>query len=1269
MQKLNKRPDLDIITYNGSSISRSASGARPTLPAWRGALLGTVAAGALMLAHDNAVLAGPDDCDISVPGVAVCSGNQSNGIVASPFGGEIDLDLFPTVNVNNLTQDIAPVGLAPGIALAATGDVTLISNTTDGPEGPVQITTAGAVTAIDVDGENVSVSHTGDITSGGGGISVFSAAGSSGTAYVSFTGNINATASGIVATADEAVEISSEGNITSTNGGAIGAVSVNAGVTVESIGDLNTYAGAINVNGAQDVMVTSTGDITSAFAFGMNIISDGITTVVSEGNISPGSTGIFASGELGVEVTSTGDISSIGPNSYRGIDVLSINGTAAVFSRGDITVADDQGIFANGDAGVQIESEGVISSQTGDGIRGVSANGGVTIIQEGNVFAGDTAIDANAAQGVQVDSTGDIVSEAGFGIATFSANGGIEVSSTGNLTVENMGISASAAQNIEIGSEGDITTTGIGGGMFLVSSGGSIVATSEGNLDVYASGIVAQGQTGVQITSEGNVTAAISTGISAVSAGGTAVISSEGNISAGSYGIFASGQSGTQVTSTGDITNGAPFPGYGIRAQSSGGATIVSSTGDIDVSLDGIFARSDMSTVNVVSEGTITAQQIGINVDGAQAVEVRSEGVIDAGDTGIRATSDTGSVEVISDGDIVSTTSDGIAALSGTNTAIVSSTGNITAATNGILANGLAGVDITTSGGAIDGNVAGVGAISLDGAVTVNNLAGGILTGGTYAILSGSATGTTVNNAGTVTGDVTLADGGGNNLFDNLAGGLFNTGASVDLGAGGSLRNAGTLSPGGVGTVSTTAVTGNVTQTGAGIFEVDVDQAAGTADRIDVTETAELDGTVRVELQSVAAGEHSNIILSAAGGTTDNGLDVLASPILQASLTFPNPTDVVLTTLLDFTPDDVDLNGNQEEVADNLDDLFGATGGEGGFGPLFDALVGGIFSVSDYLDALNQLIPESYLNSESASLFAAEEFNGKMLDCPEAGFGLTAITQGECLWLRYDGRWLDRDGTRSNIGFEEDAHGISGGGQMAIARDWTLGFAAAYEDSRIDTDTNASADADRYMIGGVVKYQSGPALLALAGSFGTGEYDVARRISFGGFNATPRSSFDVHHAGATLHAAYLMDRTSWYAKPFVDLNVTHIDREAAQERGGGAANLNLSGAQKTYLSVTPALELGATIDRGDGYGLRPYVRAGVTFYADTDQSLQARFAAAPAGVGSFRTRSEFDDVHADVEAGLTVFHGEFGTMSAGYEARFGDDNDVHGFFVKGARKF
>ena len=207
-----------------------------------------------------------------------------------------------------------------------------------------------------------------------------------------------------------------------------------------------------------------------------------------------------------------------------------------------------------------------------------------------------------------------------------------------------------------------------------------------------------------------------------------------------------------------------------------------------------------------------------------------------------------------------------------------------------------------------------------------------------------------------------------------------------------------------------------------------------------------------------------------------------------------------------------------------------------------------------------------------------------------------------------------------------------------LAPNWFAGIAAGYERASLDMDTSARSNSDRYAIGGVIKYQSGPVMLALAGSVGKGEFDTKRPISIGGFQASPRSGHDIDYVAGMFRAAYLLDRGAG-TKPFIDVNVTHLDRDAIRETGGGAANLNVAGSEETYFSVTPSIEFGRDIDRGNGRILRPFLRAGVAVYDDTDQSLLASFAGAPPGVAPFRITTDFDDVLADIESRPQRFRG------------------------------
>jgi hypothetical protein len=155
---------------------------------------------------------------------------------------------------------------------------------------------------------------------------------------------------------------------------------------------------------------------------------------------------------------------------------------------------------------------------------------------------------------------------------------------------------------------------------------------------------------------------------------------------------------------------------------------------------------------------------------------------------------------------------------------------------------------------------------------TITNLAGI----GATTIIGGTGN-EPVQNFGIVTGNVDL--GTGVNSFNNLSGGLFNSGATVDLGTGNVLTNSGALSPGGTATVLTTVIAGNLVQSGSGVFAVDVNGAS--ADRVNVTGTAGLAGKVQPTLFSLGTTNQWTI-LSAAGGLTPNGITVKDLQILDS---------------------------------------------------------------------------------------------------------------------------------------------------------------------------------------------------------------------------------------------------------------------------------------------------------------------------------------------------------------------------------------------------
>jgi hypothetical protein len=145
-------------------------------------------------------------------------------------------------------------------------------------------------------------------------------------------------------------------------------------------------------------------------------------------------------------------------------------------------------------------------------------------------------------------------------------------------------------------------------------------------------------------------------------------------------------------------------------------------------------------------------------------------------------------------------------------------------------------ITIVNNGGTIrGGSGTGVG-VNIDGGAnnTLTNT-GSISALSGRAIVASSGNDTVINN-GTVAGAVEL--GSGLNAFRNNHGARFDTGLTIDLGAGNTLTNEGILSPGGRGAILNTTLIGNLVQSDLGILEIDIGGfAAGLFDSLNITGT------------------------------------------------------------------------------------------------------------------------------------------------------------------------------------------------------------------------------------------------------------------------------------------------------------------------------------------------------------------------------------------------------------------------------------------------
>jgi uncharacterized protein with beta-barrel porin domain len=718
---------------------------------------------------------------------------------------------------------------------------------------------------------------------------------------------------------------------------------------------------------------------------------------------------------------------------------------------------------------------------------------------------------------------------------------------------------------------------------------------------------------------------------------GNLKVTAHSDAAAGATGILALNDFGygtgkaITVRHTGDIVATAKGGLEGPYTTSTTAAGVVAISASRDL--------ANASAIEIVTKGDISARAEGDRENTAAGIYARSVAELGRG----------GDIHVKAQGDIT-----------GTNTGDTGFSAGIFARSygNGGLANG--DIRILFKDGTLVGSTAGI--IIEDGRNNVIKSWGTVTGLNGVAILSDTGN-ETVDNYGIVTGDVLL--GTGTNAFNNMEGGLFNSGATVNLGDNNVLKNDGTLSPGGKGTVLTTALTGDLAQTGGGEFLVDLHGA--NADRVNVVGVAELDGKVRANftLSDIDSAKQWTVLTTDATPITDNGIKAVSTPVVQFDLIFPTATQMDLV-LLDVNFAVNGLNRNETAIAKNFNKTF-STGNFASLDAVMNALAF-LPAANAVANALDQLSPEIYLDTEIATLFSGLAFTNNLMSCPVREGVDAFIKEGQCVWTQVSGRSFEQDQTFQTLGFDEASWQISGGGQVALGQVWRLGFALGYEHGKLETDTTAKADSDRLNGGVALKYNPGALLLTAAVAGGQGWYDTDRRIAFPGFSALAHANHDVSYVNGRFRAAYLVTSGSWYAKPLVDFDATHVSLDNVNEHGAGGASLNVRGNDETVLSATPALELGTQFG-ANGVLVRPYVRGGATFFDDPDFVLSASFAGAPSGVGSFRIATSTDDVVGNVGAGVDVINGRGHELKLFYEGRFSDLVEEHAGGIKASLPF
>jgi hypothetical protein len=463
------------------------------------------------------------------------------------------------------------------------------------------ITTGGNViytgngSVIDNDGGNPGLVI--DTGAGAGDINIGTAAngvvpnyqGTIGLYTVSGTGNQNifldgGTITTVGSSEGDAIRMnSSSGNLNLTLEG--GTQLINADGAPGIISGINAFSSTGNITIVSDADIGTAG---ARFDTGINANSGGIIDITQSGNIFASSYGIFASGDT-VFVENTGQIDA-GDDGIVAIGLL-----VDVINSGSIAAGGD-GINAEADTIFILNSGNIGTALTAVGGMGIVADGlDVEVENSGAIYSTGTGIHVlGGAIDITNAGTGTITTDGddAHGINALTAIGSITIDNQGDISTMGAGShgilavrdggAEPIASNIAITNSGDITTAGFG-------ASGIVVSNDLGNFNVMVSGAV---------TTSGDAASAIDAFTDAGNGSVNTlagVISTSGNNSAGVW-AYANGSLNVAVgtaTTTGDNSPG-------VDAFATGDVTVtaldVTTSGDFST---GILAGSELGDVDV----------------------------------------------------------------------------------------------------------------------------------------------------------------------------------------------------------------------------------------------------------------------------------------------------------------------------------------------------------------------------------------------------------------------------------------------------------------------------------------------------------------------------------------------------------------------------------------------------------------------------------------------------------------------------------------------
>ncbi|WP_270933923.1 autotransporter outer membrane beta-barrel domain-containing protein [Falsiroseomonas oryzae] len=492
---------------------------------------------------------------------------------------------------------------------------------------------------------------------------------------------------------------------------------------------------------------------------------------------------------------------------------------------------------------------------------------------------------------------------------------------------------------------------------------------------------------------------------------------------------------------------------------------------------------------------------------------------------------------------------------------------------------------------------------------------------------------TTVTNTGLIVGQMEAGDGARISVA-NQPGGTLATGPRLILGAGGMLRNAGTLEVGGARRVGETRLVGDLLQVHGGRMVMDLvpprRDRATTADSLVVVGSARLAGDLVVRLADLGQaglGRQRVTLLRSTGPLDFGELSVTPSAVAQYRL---ESGSIALSYEVDFANATVaaGLRPAQFAMASHLATLHGA-----------DAVPASLFYLLDagtteaYGLALDRLSPEAYAANLWTATLAATRFAGTMLDCRGRSAAERLVLGEACVAAGFTGWRYGRENDASTLGYTQDSLSFVLNAERQLTEVWALGGGVGYDSLSARASGRLwTARGEMFQAGLFARRSFGD--LSLTAAIHGGVVSLATR-RYTTETSQANGDAGIGQAGGMLRAEQALAAAGGTLRLRLDLNAVHAWSGSLTETGG-VGRLQVGAVSETAVALRPGVEWSTSFERA-GHVVRPRLGLALTQYlSDPSPLATASFVETGPVVPPMRVRSTVPSSWADALIGVEV---------------------------------